>query len=544
MRDGTVTLSATFKRIPHEHGGISFEPCTGNVISSGSGSWYLLGDTKLSIASLNANETLNICLNGHKLTVTGESFTVEEGATLNIYDDGEAGIVTGNTINVNGVFALYGGKLTGFTNGAVRNLGRFDMFGGSIVGNTSATHGAGVYSDPASGAFRIKGDVVIRNNTYTGDGEDVDENVYLANNKSIYVYGELSDGAGIGITAELPTAAATVVNNLRDNGTLSNFFSDKEDFYLLEKRSGAVLSPYKDGMGANVVGHSISLEGDIAVNYYMDLSQDIINSPDAYVQFSVPNSSEEYRDQKVYVKAKSGEQRNIASEVFADGKTYYVFKCRVPAKDMRTQIQAQLINGEIQGTIYPYSVMDYAEYLLAHRTENPEWEKAVPLVQAMIAYCDQAKTYFDNTVENVDPDPVTNEIPNNGYDAEIGVPEFDGATLSLKSQTTLSLYFKSKQDLTLTCDGREVETKSVGGEYTIRIRNIAINELDDPITVNVSYEGCSVTVSYSPLRYCYLAANGNNSSNKLKNTVNALYNYHLAAKDYFNIDDPQAGGGE
>ena len=109
---------------------------------------------------------------------------------------------------------------------------------------------------------------------------------------------------------------------------------------------------------------------------------------------------------------------------------------------------------------------------------------------------------------------------------------FDGATLSLKSQTTLSLYFKSDDPITLSIDGKtegvDYELKSAGNEYVIRIRNIAIKDLNKNITVKVNGQDA---VTYSPLTYCYKAQNS--SDTKLANTVKALYLYWQAADEYF-----------
>ena len=553
MRNGSVTLSATFKRIPHEHDGISFEPYEGNEIGPGAGTWYLLEDTDLWSVLLEAGQTLNICLNGHKLDITyEEGLTVAEGATLNIYDDTDHGIVTGKAaIKVYGTFNLYGGTLRGFKDGAVRNFNNFNMYGGSITGNTSSDHGAGVYNAPSSAGFSIKGDVIIKNNTCTADGEDVEENVYLSDGKAIYVEDNLGEKTEIGITAAQPDSAANVVNNLSDNGTLSNFFSDDESYYLISSGNGAALSTYKDGMGVHLVGHSISLDGDIAVNFYMDLSQDVIGSQnDPYMLFTIPETSSEYQTQRVYLNRNGDDTRTVAYNI--PDTSYYVFKCRVPAKDMESVITAQMSVGTEKGDEYTYSVKQYANYLLAHRTEDPDWEEAVPLVQAMMAYGDQAKVYFnESNTEDVNQVAFDNQIPEDEYTYSytgIGDSVFDGATLSLKSQTTLSLYFTSSKELTLSMSGKtegvDYDLQNVDNEYVIRIRNIAVKDLDEPIEVNVSYEGNGGTVTYSPLRYCYLAANGENSSNKLKNAVNALYNYYLAAKAYFSDNNSQSGGGE
>ena len=48
---------------------------------------------------------------------------------------------------------------------------------------------------------------------------------------------------------------------------------------------------FSDGVGARLVGHSVSLEGDIGVNFYMMLSDEIAASNTAYMLFTIPNGS-------------------------------------------------------------------------------------------------------------------------------------------------------------------------------------------------------------------------------------------------------------
>ena len=110
---------------------------------------------------------------------------------------------------------------------------------------------------------------------------------------------------------------------------------------------------------------------------------------------------------------------------------------------------------------------------------------------------------------------------------------FEGATLSLRSRTSLSLYFKKDtgvSDVVLTMDGyADYDTESSGDEYIIRIRNIAAAELKKSFTVKVNGTG---SVTYSPLTYCRKAQQ-TSSNSKLVNTVKALYGYWLAADKFF-----------
>lgn len=296
---------------------------------------------------------------------------------------------------------------------------------------------------------------------------------------------------------------------------------------------------YSDGIGARLVGHSISLEGDIAINFYMELSDSVIAHKDtAYLHFTIPiGGGTDTQDMLV----------KDARLVESGSKTYYVFKCRVAAKEMTSQIKAQMIDGDLTGTEYTYSVKEYADYLLEHADEREDLKKAVPLVKSMLNYGAYAQIYFDKNpgkLANADLDDrdkvlgdVTFTAPGISFDLPDGVT-FEGATLSLKSETTLSLYFKSSTTLTFSCGDYTVEKASSGGYQVARIRGIKAKHIGSTFTLTVN----GGTVTYSPLNYCKnvlpdLTASQdevqNQQDEKLQNVVKALYLYWQAANAYF-----------
>ena len=297
---------------------------------------------------------------------------------------------------------------------------------------------------------------------------------------------------------------------------------------------------FADGIGARLVGHSISLDGDIGVNFYMELSDSIASSDTAYMRFTIPAGSIT-TEQNVFVK-------DARRQVVSGNKTYYVFKCQVAAKEMTSQIKAQIIDGELSGTEYTYSVKEYADYLLAHTDEREDLAKAAPLVRAMLNYGAYSQLYFDknpDTLANCDlndtekalgdvqidvADPVINNLPEG--------MTFEGATLSLKSETTLSLYFGSSEALTFNCEGYTVETVKSGNYQVARIRGIKAKHIGSSFTLSVN----GGTITYSPLNYCrnVLAEAGatpdeaqNQQDEKLQNVVKALYLYWQAAQACF-----------
>ena len=287
-----------------------------------------------------------------------------------------------------------------------------------------------------------------------------------------------------------------------------------------------VETAFSDGVGAALAGHSISLEGDIAVNFYMDLDPEIAQSETAYMQFTIPNGSK-------------SETKTVFVKDAREEGGYYIFKCSVAAKDMSSEISAQLIDGDNTSTVYTYSVKDYADWLIEHKNDSAAYTKAAPLVEKMLRYGAYAKEYFDKTNTLPDLGDVNIDSQFDTYTSTVSDDLFDGATLSLKSQTTLSLYFTDEDELTFTCvdeNGAErtVETVRNGSTQIARIRNIAAKELKNSFTVTVKRGETELgTITYSPMNYCYKALNGGTENKNLINAVKALVAYSDAANEYF-----------
>ena len=291
------------------------------------------------------------------------------------------------------------------------------------------------------------------------------------------------------------------------------------------------------------ISHSLSLDSDIGVNFYLNLTE--AQAAQATVTFTwTKNGSEktEIVDLSNATKMDNG---------------YYKATCRVSASEISADITATLVidagQGETLEATDTYSVARYVDVILddeefahnykytSYTSENQSLENLRALASALLAYGDYAKVYFYDNYTAVAPVP-TESIPEKYavYTVDGDLPEgviFTGATLSLKSKTTLSLYFKksagtSAVDLTMDgkTEGEDYERKKSGNEYVIRIRNIAAPELNTAFAVKVNG---TTTVTYSPLTYCYKAQN--NSDTKLANTVKALYKYWKEANQFFGL---------
>ena len=480
------------------------------------------------------------------------SITINGGTINAVGDDFCAGIGGGDcgdaTVTINGgiVTATGGGQAAGIGGGCGESLdnqgkGIVTINGGTVTakgGWHSAGIGGSEYSD---GIVNITGGKIV---SESGGYAAAIGGGYVAKGEVTITGGDITaNSGGIGSGWEkdgVESKRGSVTLDYGENGvsvysseyhntdiTLSKAFTDGTNIY----QAGAVtedqvknktLTPY-DGMGVRLAAYSVSLEGDIAVNFHMEITPEVLSHDGVYMQFSVPNTSAEYQTQKVYLS--EAKEKNGS----------YLFKCRVAAKNMESVISAQWIDGENKSVIYKYSVKEYADYLIAHADDqHPEYQAVKPLVEAMLKYGTYANNYFSNADALA---ALSVDIPEKTY-TETNLPEgvtFDGATLSLKSQTTLSLYFVSTKDVTLSIDGKtegvDYKLDHKGNEYVIRICNIPVAALNDNFTVTVTSGEESGTVTYSPLTYCYRAQTSGDA--KLVNTVKALYLYWVEAAKYF-----------
>lgn len=285
------------------------------------------------------------------------------------------------------------------------------------------------------------------------------------------------------------------------------------------------------GLGETLYGYSVTVSSNIGVNCYMDFDPDTL-SEDAYMLFSIPSGSNTTYE-KVYI-------RDIVSENnkrTVGDKSYYILTCKISAKDIASTVSAQLIDRQNEGLVYKFSVKTYAEYLIAHQ-DDPQYSAAAPVARAMLVYGTWAQKYF-----KVSPETIDNSLLNESELSDVSItppqtdiqtPEgvtFKYSTISLKAETTLSLYFSSEEELTFSCSGMLVETDLVNGYQVARIRGIAPHMLDKTYHLKVSCASGEGYVEYSPLNYCYNIINGDYVDD-IKNAVRALYKYYEASKTF------------
>ena len=236
------------------------------------GYYYLTADVEITSIWQPRNGVV-LCLNGYDITMDGIGYAiyVREGYTFTLCDCFGGGKIT-HTKGVNGrgvyvvgtfnmyggsisgnsaqwgggvcldnggkgtVFNMYGGEITGNTATSsggggvnVNTKSTFNMYGGSITDNlntASGDYGGGVYVSQ-DGIFTVSGKVNITGNEYK---DNTVSNVYLYSGKAITVDGKLDSSASIGVTTKNAVdlgKSVTVATGAAGSCTEGNFFADK-----------------------------------------------------------------------------------------------------------------------------------------------------------------------------------------------------------------------------------------------------------------------------------------------------------------------------
>ena len=297
-----------------------------------------------------------------------------------------------------------------------------------------------------------------------------------------------------------------------------------------------------------VTDHSLSLNGDIGVNFYVYIPNADATAGAAFTvadrSVTVPIDITKYIEDSA-------------------GRKSYKFSCDVYSGQTDTPITGTISQGSLESEPISYSVHDYLTQAaeLAQETQNPELIRLMPLASAIATYGYYANELFGYDVDfhrhPLADDSLFDEITSarvedmqaDIYDAENGLTSV-GTSLVLRSTTSAREYFKLKagqtlDDFTFTAYIGEEETELTpnqnGQFYYIQIPNIPSARLADSFFVSVT-NGEEEEVNFwvfSPMSYAYKVLlneeEGNDTvSPELVNLVKALILYYWAADEYFN----------
>lgn len=293
---------------------------------------------------------------------------------------------------------------------------------------------------------------------------------------------------------------------------------NKEYYELRIPKDDAVYDPF--------VAHSISLKGNIGLNFYLQL-EDSVNAEDVTVHFTW------------------GDGKTAGVTLSEDAKSqngYYRAQVLLPAADQTYEVTAAVTLNGIEYT-NSYSIKAYADAILSGNYEDDVKE----LVKTMLNYGAYAQLQFNRNTDNlanegldydlrsIDESDINAEIPRIDQETldEYGL-RYVGYTLSLKSETVLRFFFsvtdEEKYSGAALSLGDSTEVLTRGDYIYVEIADITANNLDRKYTLSV---GGKVLGAYSALSYVKDVLADSSSDERLVNVVTALYRYNEAAKAYF-----------
>ena len=276
---------------------------------------------------------------------------------------------------------------------------------------------------------------------------------------------------------------------------------------------------------------SASLEGNIAVNYFMLLSDEVVADENAYMQFTMADGE--------IIKVPVSQSKLI------DG--YDVFTCEVAAKEMTDVITSQFYYGGKAAFAkdHVYSVKTYAEHIIQQNSNDPNTKA---LMEAMVNYGAASQLHFGYNTDNLANTGVTTapdysainitEYPFTSGQGTAKVKLYS-ASLILNSETTLRLFFNGS--ITATHEGKDMKVRQRGGLYYVDIVNIAAKDLDDDVTITINDGTNSANITFNPLSYCQIVAKDTTGSytTQMRDLAIALYLYNKAAGTYFADNGPE-----
>ena len=512
--DGTADAAGSF-------GGVC--GCNLGILTNCYNTGIVKGQSFVGGVSGDNNKTITNCYNTG--IVSGQSYVGgvngynKNGTIINCYTTGE---VNGTGSHVGGVIGM------NLSNGAITNC-YYDstVYTGAAIGTNSGT------------TTKIEGKTTEQYKT--------GEVAYLLQlDQSDEVWGQT-----IGTDTYPTLGGAKVYKTATYNGcegkpgepvsyeysnTEKNTYGDHQDADNDGKCDdcGAII----DGIGAKLAGYSLSLTGNIGVNFYMELSNKIIADKDEYMQFTLPNGT----ITKVLV-SEAQTNTTINAE-----KTYYRFPCEVASYEMTQDIKAQMFDGNGKcGKEYTYTVRDYAQYLIDH---VDLYQDAYPFAVAMLNYGACSQKYFNKAVDELAnkylnddeleiPDRfegyIDNFVANKAENKVLG--QFAGLSMVLKSETTLNIFYEPKEGIDVSklnfiVDGKEITPVKRGQYYILSLENIKANELGNSKKFTVTDGTNTLSGDYCAMMYCYqvLQAQEGTYEDALVTLVKAFSNYAYTAQ--------------
>lgn len=313
---------------------------------------------------------------------------------------------------------------------------------------------------------------------------------------------------------------------------------DENGELTVEKNDGTFVET------ARIAGLTLSLKGNISVNFYIEVDEEFENNPDARVIFMYRGEKTEY---------------SLAEATKKSGP-YYVFGVYVSAKDYQKNINCSFTDGTCVWFGGTATINKYLNYMIdppvqtynvraasTTTVENKDRDWAI----RMQNYCMAASYHFGISEEYLpvidaesgidmvkEMDSVTVDTLSQfavQQSGTVGGAQMAGVTLLLQSETTIRFHFKLKSgydisDITIKVNGAEVQATLDSKYYYIEIKNIRAQDLGKAIEVDLDGH----IIQYSVLSYAYSVLKAGTYSKDTEDIAKSLYIYYVATCDYLN----------
>ena len=363
----------------------------------------------------------------------------------------------------------------------------------------------------------------------------------------------------ITLTASSTETATTTGTITPSEATIKSGETDVTANYAITYEPGVLtVTAPATNLEAQVLGHSLTLEGTIGVNTYLRFSNEITsNAADYQVEF--------WRGGALVKATKVSDVTPETKEVKGQSYTAYGFTVTAVAKEMDATFtmkikgpngyidfansNATTVSGE---TGLGYAITDYLDYMAA----NGESEEMKTLANDMKAYGTYAEHYFAvRDGGSQDPLPEVTDFQLVSADALSGyvptAPEntdhftYKGSTLVLEDETSFRLYFESSDTSALTISLKTGEDTyenlqikqgygTNAGMYYVEVTGIVAKRLDAMYDFRIVDGNATTTAHNGPYGYVRwaLGTSGDDYQN-LRYVTSALYRYGQSAKAYF-----------
>ncbi len=450
-----------------------------------------------------------------KITATGPS-------TIVLNDEAVMEMKSGTILNLDGVVLEdHSSKTVRFSQDCFLRSGQ--------VGKTKGTH---VISTDA-GQVAIAGGIYRTDNAKSGTFD------ISGTGKVVLAGGYYKQDVADELLA--PSYTKTTTKIVDNNAT------GKEVFYYAVTKSGEVSPeptkevtptiPVAERFGT-IYSTNLSLKGKVGLNVYLALPERILTDEDATIEITRNGKTETFKIADL-------ESFEVKKQTLVSVTTY------VTAKEMSDDIDIKVIPGtggslplkdtagnKSKNGAYTTSVAAYLKSMKGNKNVSKSLQT---LYDALGTYGEYAQLYFKHNSEGVEPVDTLADVADSTFKSfqvkksgSLSGVSYLGGNLILDSDTTLMVYFKSKNDLSgykFTIDGKEVEAEKDGTYYILTLDGIEAKNLDKAYDFAVSNGKNTLSVKYSALTYADSTISQKNTD--LINLMKAMYKYNVAADAYF-----------